>query len=212
MKKKILLLLIFALAMGYLEATVVVYLREIFYPEGFAFPIKLMRPDLALIELGREAASVCILLAVALLAEKTRRGRFACFMLIFALWDLAYYLWLYATLAWPPSLLTWDLLFLIPVIWTGPVLAPVAVSGLLIAAALVYYSNRHAAEEVPIPKMDWVLTVAAGGVIFLAFALNHRVTYRGGVPGRFPWEVFTSGVALAIVVLGRVMRRLTSLR
>jgi hypothetical protein len=212
MKKKILLLLIFSLAMGYLEATVVVYLREIFYPEGFAFPIKLMRPDLALIELGREAATVCMLLAVALLAEKTRRGRFACFMLIFAFWDLAYYLWLYATLAWPPSLLTWDLLFLIPVIWTGPVLAPVVVSGLLIAAALVYYSNSHAAEEVPIPKTDWVLTVAAGGVIFLSFALNHRVTYRGGVPGRFPWEVFTSGVALAIVVLGRVVRRLTSLR
>jgi hypothetical protein len=207
--KKILPLLIFALAMGYLEATVVVYLREIFYPEGFIFPIKLIPLDLAAIEIGREAATVCMLLAAAFIAERTRRGRFACFMLLFGFWDLAYYLWLYVMVSWPPSMLTWDLLFLIPVIWTGPVLAPVIVSALMIAAALVYYSDTRAAEEVMIPKLDWLLTILAGGVIFVSFALNHRVAYEGGVPTRFAWEIFASGVALAIFVLVRVGRRLT---
>ena len=35
-------LLLYAVAMGYLEAAVVVYLRAIYYPEGFSFPLKPM--------------------------------------------------------------------------------------------------------------------------------------------------------------------------
>ena len=75
------------------------------------------------VEIAREAATIVMLLCVAFIAEKTRRGRFACFMLVFGVWDIAYYLWLWATLSWPPSLFTWDILFLIPLIWTGPVIA-----------------------------------------------------------------------------------------
>ena len=32
-------LTVFAIAMGFLETTVVVYLREILYPNGFSFPL-----------------------------------------------------------------------------------------------------------------------------------------------------------------------------
>jgi hypothetical protein len=212
MKRKILLLVVFAAAMGYLEAAVVVYLREIFYPEGFAFPIKVITINLALVELGREAATIIMLLAVAFLVERAGRARFICFMLLFGIWDIAYYLWLWVTISWPQSVLTWDLLFLIPVIWTGPVLAPVLVSAAMIVTALIYYSDREAADRIRISNLEWLLTVLAAGVIFTAFALNHGVTYRGGVPSRFAWGIFGAGMALGIGVLVRVVRRLTCAR
>jgi hypothetical protein len=210
MKNKFFLLVAFALAMGYLEAAVVVYLRAIFYPQGFAFPVKTIELHFAAVELGREAATIIMLLAVAFIAEATRRGRFACFMILFGLWDLAYYLFLRLTMSWPESLLTWDLLFLIPVIWTGPVLAPMLVSVLLIASGVLYYTHRKASEAVPISVAEWAVAIAGGFVVFLAFATNHGPVYAGGMPARFPWEVFTAGMAMGTAILTRVARRVTS--
>jgi hypothetical protein len=210
MNRKILLLITFALAMGYLEAAVVVYLRDLFYPGGFAFPIKAMDSHHALIELGREVATIVMLLAVAFIAEKTGRGRLASFMLLFGIWDLAYYLFLWTTISWPGSLLTGDLLFLIPVIWTGPVLAPALVSVLLVWTGVLYYTHRAASETVAIARAEWVATIGAAVLIFVAFSLNHIAVYRGGVPTRFAWEVFAVGMAVAIAILGRATRRVIS--
>lgn len=211
MRKKVLLLIAFALAMGYLEATVVVYLRAIFYPQGFSFPIRTMDLHYTAVELGREGATIVMLLAVAFIAEATRRGRLACFMILFGVWDLAYYLFLRVTLSWPDSFLTWDLLFLIPVIWTGPVLAPMLVSVLLIAAGLLYYLHRGAAEVIAISAGEWAVAVGGGSVVFLSFALNHGSVYGGDIPVRFPWEIFIAGMAIGIAILARVARRITSL-
>ena len=38
--KKIGIVAIFAIAMGFLEAVIVIYLRKIYYPLGFNFPLK----------------------------------------------------------------------------------------------------------------------------------------------------------------------------
>jgi hypothetical protein len=209
MRKRIFLIIAFAVAMGYLEAAVVVYLRAIFYPDGFAFPIRTMSLHHAAIELGREAATIVMLLALAFIAETTRRGRLACFMILFGVWDLAYYLFLWITIGWPESVLTWDLLFLIPVIWTGPVLAPMLVSVLLVAAGLLYYTHREASEMVAIRSVEWAVAIGGGVVVFLSFALNHALVYGGGLPGRFPWEVFAAGMAMSGTVLARVARRIT---
>jgi hypothetical protein len=209
MRRKVFLLVVFALAMGYLEAAVVVYLRKIFYPAGFVFPIKRITTDLALVELGREAATIVMLLAVAFIAEKTRRGRLICFMLLFGVWDVAYYLWLWITIGWPASLLTWDLLFLIPVIWSGPVLAPILVSALMIVTAAIYYRYHGAAEAVRISTVEWALTILAAVVIFISLAYNHPVVFRGGVPTGFPWVIFAGGLAMGITVVARVVARLT---
>jgi hypothetical protein len=210
-KNRLMWLLVFGLAMGYLEAAVVVYLREIFYPEGFAFPIKTAAVDHLAVELGREAATIFMLLAVSFLAAGRRRGKFACFMLLFGVWDIAFYFWLWVTMGWPPSLLTWDLLFLIPLIWTGPVLAPVLVSCLLVAAGLVYLWKPDSVEEVRIPLSDWVMAVVGAVVMFIAFVANHGVVRAGAMPPGFPWLVFGTGYALAAVPLARVVRRLTSM-
>lgn len=114
----------FAVAMGFLEATVVVYLRAIYYPTGFTFPLVSMAPQLVVAELLREAATLVMLLAPAALLSRNRLERFAWFCWAFAVWDLFYYVFLKVLLGWPESLLTWDVLFLLPTVWVGPVLAP----------------------------------------------------------------------------------------
>ncbi len=210
MRKRLLFLVLFGVAMGYMEAAVVVYLREILYPGGFAFPIKLIAGRLAAVEVAREAATIAMLLAVALLAEKTRRGRFACFMLLFGIWDITYYVFLWVTLAWPASILAWDVLFLIPLIWTGPVLAPSLVSVLLVVAALMYFARRDKAERVSISRVEWAVAISGGVVIFATFVLNHGAACAGEMPRSYPWGLFTAGMAMAVVVLARVWRRLTS--
>ena len=210
MRKRLLLLVLFGVAMGYMEAAVVVYLREILYPGGFAFPIKLIAGRLAAVEVAREAATIAMLLALAMLAEKTRRGRLASFMLLFGTWDITYYVFLWVILGWPASILAWDVLFLIPLIWTGPVLAPALVSVLLLAAALMYFARRDQAERVSISRVEWAVANLGGVVIFGTFAFNHGAVYAGEMPRTYPWGLFGAGMAMAAVVLARVWRRLTS--
>ena len=203
MKRKLLLLVVFGLAMAYVEAAVVVYLRELFYPDGFTFPLREISLRLGGIEVVREAATLLMLLSFTYIAEKTKRGRFACFIFLFGLWDIGYYFWLWVTIGWPESLLTWDILFLIPLAWTGPVLAPILVSSLFIATGLLYFTRPAAAEGVQISRLRWILTAVSAVVIFIAFVWNHSAAASGSVPGRFPWEVFAAGLALATYLLVR---------
>ena len=94
-------------------------------------------PSLLRIEVFREAASMLILVSVAILAQHTRRERFAIFLWIFALWDMGYYVALWATVRWPDSLTIADVLFFIPVPWTSQVWFPLLISILTGAVILV---------------------------------------------------------------------------
>ncbi len=90
--KKITTVILFAIAMGFLEAAVVIYLRALYYPTGFQFPLKTMDQHLAMVEILREFATVIMLLGVASLAGRNKLQSFAYFNLAFAIWDLFYYL------------------------------------------------------------------------------------------------------------------------
>src|SRR5215471_13766120 len=114
----------YAVAMAYLESAIVVYLRRLYYPHGFDFPLVIIDIPTLLLELGREAATIVMLATVGIAAGRTKVGKGAYFLLLFGVWDICYYIWLKAFVEWPSSLLTWDVLFLIPVPWVGPVLAP----------------------------------------------------------------------------------------
>ena len=112
--KKIIWIVLLSIAMAYLESAVVIYLREIYYPEGFAFPLTPIKTTIAITEFWREVATLVMLLGIGILTGKASAQRLAFFLLSFAIWDIFYYVFLYLTLGWPSSLLTWDLLFLIP--------------------------------------------------------------------------------------------------
>jgi hypothetical protein len=200
-------LTVFGIAMAYLESAVVVYLRALYYPRGFDFPIALMPGNMAGIEVAREAATIVMLYVAGRLGAATGWQQFAGFMFLFGVWDIFYYVWLKVLLAWPASLGTWDILFLIPVPWLGPVWAPVVISLSLILAALAIEHTVERGRTIRVTVPERVALVVAGLLVVLSFTLNWKLVTTGGTPGRFPMAIFWAGEALGLAVLVRSYRR-----
>jgi hypothetical protein len=192
-----------ACAFGVIEGAVVVYLRDLTYPEGFAFPLKEMPWRLLVLEVARESATLVLLLGVAFLAERTPLRRFAVFAFSFGVWDLVYYVTLKVCLGWPADVLTWDVLFLIPVVWTGPVLAPVLVSVALVAAAI----DLLARPEPRLTPADWGVEIAAGLAVLASFFWNLPAVSAGEVPRSYPWWLFLLGYGAGVLWFLRVRRK-----
>ena len=135
---------VYSIAMGFMEAAVVIYLRKIYYAHGFSFPLAPVNHDISVVELYREAATIIMLITIGLLAGRNKAERFGYFLYSFAIWDIFYYVFLKVFLDWPASWMTWDILFLLPVPWVGPVLAPVilAASMCLFAVTIVHFTNK----------------------------------------------------------------------
>ena len=145
MKKKLIALFLYASAMGYLEAAVVVYLRALFYPGGFLVgPTFNLSPLIYRVDLFREAATIIMLLAVAYIAFETYKDKILGFLWIFAIWDLTYYIFLKIILNWPPSFKTLDVLFLIPVPWIAPVWFPILISSMTFVTITLYVFIKYA--------------------------------------------------------------------
>jgi hypothetical protein len=208
MARRILWLLAFAVAMAYVESAVVVYLREIYYPGGFAFPIVIIPNRMAAIEVGREAATILMLLGVAMLAGSDGWERFLFFSLSFAVWDLLYYVWLRVFIGWPPSLFTWDVLFLIPVPWLGPVLAPALVSLAMIAASSFLLRLKARGLVLGLSPALWALAIAGGLVVILSLTLDFRIALEGRDPPPFRWGIFAAGMAMGIAAVAAGARRI----
>ena len=208
-------LAVFAVSMAYVESAVVVHLRTIFYPDGFAFPLKQADVSTYIIELGREAATLVMLGAVARLTGPPGWGRFSCFAFLFGVWDIWYYVWLKVFLNWPESLLTWDVLFLIPVVWIGPVLAPILVSLLLVAGSVRAMQLLHRGRRLRVDRWDWIGASAGALLVLYAFMEDMAAALmRGGaeavsafVPTAFDWPVFLIGYAAMVGIAGRVLYR-----
>ena len=192
---------VYAIAMAYLESAVVVYLRAIYYPDGFAFPIRLIPDAMAAIEVGREAATIVMLAALAMAVGSGRWQRFLIFCVGFGVWDIFYYVWLKVFLDWPPSLLTWDILFLIPIPWIGPVLAPVLVSVAVIMGALWLMRLEEAGHELSFGALPWSLALLGGLLVLLSFTLDFKVALTGEMPPPFRWWLFGAGMVVAIAGL-----------
>lgn len=126
----------FGVAMGYVEAAVVVYLRAAV--TGSVVPAQ--DPGafgtFEAVEIARELATLVMIAAVGWLAGRTKLERLAWAAVVFGAWDIVYYLGLRLAIGWPPSLETWDILFLVPAPWVGPVWAPILVSVALVGTGL----------------------------------------------------------------------------
>ena len=134
-------LTVFAIAMGHLEAVVVVYIRHILgivpTPEHLNRAVFEQVPAwLLATERGREAATIIMLLALGVLAGRRPLTKLAVFLFAFGLWDIFYYVSLKVLIGWPASLQTTDLLFLIPKPWFAPVWLPVSIASVMVAVAL----------------------------------------------------------------------------
>jgi hypothetical protein len=187
--------------MAYVESAVVVYLRAIYYPHGFDFPLVVMPPGMMAIEVGREAATLIMLLAIAMVAGVDRWERFLAFCLSFGVWDLFYYAWLWIFVRWPPSLLTWDVLFLIPVPWIAPVLAPMLVSVVLVGASVLLLRLKAHGVRLGFSASLWTLAVTGGLLVLDSFMLDYTSVLRQMMPPPFHWGVFALGLGLATTAL-----------
>ena len=126
--KKLFYLFLFSIAFAFVESSVVVYLRTIYYPEGFHFPFKRHYDVMLTIEIIREFATLVIMVSIRVLLSKKFWQGFGYFLIIFGLWDIFFYVWLKVIINWPDSFFTPDILFLIPIPWIAPVLAPLIIS------------------------------------------------------------------------------------
>lgn len=186
----------FSVAFGFVEAAVVVYLRSLYYPGGFEFPLRMMGTMHIGVELAREAATIIMLVSVGMLAGRTRWERFAWFILSFGLWDLFYYVWLKVILGWPSSILDWDILFLIPIPWIGPVLAPVLISILFLIASAVILRRESDGRGFSPPLASWILASAGIVVFLITFLRDTPATLHGMMPASYSYWLFAGGMAL----------------
>lgn len=197
---------VFGVAFGWVEAVVVVYLRRLYYPAGFHFPLAPLTAEMAGLEAAREFATLVMLAALAWAGARTHWGRLGLFAVAFGVWDLAYYAGLRIALGWPASLGDWDVLFLIPIIWTGPVWAPALVSVLLVVCGAVLHQRGEAGRLAAAGVRLWLMAGGALAAILAAFLANHRVVFHGGTPTRFPSLVFFTGVAVGLVAFFDLLR------
>jgi hypothetical protein len=210
-------LVLFGVAFGYVEAAVVAYLRAMyaplrahFYPgaaAGELFPLLTLDQLGALgpehatrlkIELGREFATLAMLASVALIAARKGREWIAAFVVCFGVWDIAFYLGLRLLLGWPASLFTWDILFLLPVPWVGPVIAPILVSVSMIGAGLLVLWREYTDRSVHIAASRWAVIILGGLIVVAAFVWDFRNTAMGRSPSPFNWIVFFLGEATGL--------------
>jgi hypothetical protein len=230
-KRTVLALLLFGAAFGYLEAAVVSYLRLLheparlrYYPSrepSELFPLLTLEQLRAsgsqqtrtlVTEIGREAATLIMLAAVALAVARDAGQWAAAFVIAFGVWDITFYLFLKVLLGWPASLLTWDILFLVPVPWVGPVLAPVLVSLAMVIAGVWHLYREDSARPVRPGRAHWIGILLGAGIIVLSFAMDYRNILRGGLPRPFHWTLFAAGMLLGMGSYAGALARGTSRR
>jgi hypothetical protein len=230
--KTMLWLTVFSIAMGYLETSVVVYLRKLYYPDGFKFPLIPVPKDIAITEFWREAATIIMLIGAGAMAGKNASQRFVFFLYSFAIWDIFYYLFLKVLLNWPESLFTWDILFLIPVPWVGPVIAPcmISLSMILLTGIVIFYQERG--KQVHLRRSEWLLFILGSVVTIFSFVWDYILyvseygadeavwtlsskqdlfaEVREYVPQHFNWWLFSIGqgiILLAVFLLYKRIRK-----
>lgn len=201
------LVVLFAVCMAYFEATVVVYLRELYYPEGFSLPLKTLDRNILRVEIWREAFSLLMILSVAALAGRRFWERCGYFLIIFGVWDVFYYVWLYVTLGWPASLLTWDVLFLIPRPWIGPVIAPVMVALSLVVMGFLMVRLFEKGYEFKPTLIGAGLFVVGSVVILYSFMHDSNATYDLEPPQPYKYWLLVIGLVMYAVGFWHAWRR-----
>jgi len=206
------LVVVFAVGMAWVEAASVYYLRAMVdriepYQEN-PLPIDGV---LGPVELVREAATLVMLLVVGIIAARTWARRLGYTAIAFGVWDIFYYVFLKIICDWPKSLFDWDILFLLPLPWWGPVLAPVCIASLMVVwgtLATQFTGGSLAASK--LWRLNW-LGLALALYVFMADSL--RAVLQGLdvtriLPRPFNWPVFCAALVLMAAPAAQLAWRL----
>ena len=192
--QKLLWLTLFGVGFAMVEAAVVIYLRQLLQVEGSNINLSGIPREIFSVEIVREFATLVMLISVGVLAGNRPMGRFGSFIIAFGVWDIFYYVFLSIFHGWPRSFLDWDLLFLIPVPWMAPVLAPVLVSCGLIFSGYWLLIREQQKKRIVVSLSDWIIEGIATVLILYSFTNNNGVT----APEVFSWIIFLAGLALGV--------------
>ena len=194
---------VFAIAMAWFEAACVYYLRVLFdrIDPYQANPLPL-HGVIGQVELVREAATLVMLATVGILVGRTGQARLGYTAIAFGVWDIFYYVFLRVMDDWPKSLFDWDILFLLPLPWWGPVIAPVLIALLMIVGGTMATRSAFTDPVSSPTRTLWGLQglgVAVALYVFMTDSL--RTVSQGGdlrtmLPTSFNWPLFSFALAL----------------
>ena len=211
-QRDMILLTLFAIAMAHVEASLVIHLRSLYYPDNplALFPLVLLSHRDLFIEIARESATIVMILTVAMLTARGWRRVFTTFIYVFGLWDLFYYLWLKLMIGWPVDWLEWDVLFLIPWPWLGPWIAAALIALLFSIwggwVLLAVPQARFGRAAMVLFSIGALFVLAA----FLSSALpllpEGEAALRHFEPGSFTWGFYLTGYLMMAIGLWRTAR------
>ena len=202
--KKIWWVGLFAVAMAYVESAVVVYIRRIYGISDLLLDIPPFDPVIAPIEIGRELATLVMLLAVGWAVGKSLQSRLGYTFIIFGVWDIFYYIWLRLFIGWPNSLISPDLLFLIPLPWWGPVIAPVLIACLMVGGGILTVIGEDKGRKIRFSVFDWITLIAGVLILLYSFMEDALSILPSDIerlaqlrPASFNWPIYILGLVLA---------------
>jgi hypothetical protein len=215
-RKTWLLVVVFAIGMAWVEAACVYYLRVMFDRldpyQANPLPIGGIMEH---VELVREAATLIMLFTIGALAGRTWHRRLGYATIAFGVWDIFYYVFLYVICGWPRSLFDWDLLFLLPLPWWGPVLAPVCIAALMIAWGTLVSQSAVADPAASVTPGAWRLNwlgVSLALYLFMADALHALPqgfeATRTVLPQAFNWWGFIAALTLMAAPVAQMAWRM----
>ena len=191
---------LYAVAMGYVEAAVVAYLREMRGIDNLIEDLPATVDRYVAIEIGREAATIVILLSVGFIAGRRLQDRLGYFVFAFGLWDIAYYGWLALFEGWPKSPLDWDVLFLIPVPWWGPVLAPALIAAVMCVGGAAAVRGADRGVSWRLSRTNGAVAAVGIAIVLLTFTIDGLRAVPDGLnavarvrPSDFQWPLFLVG-------------------
>ena len=202
--RKLFWIIVFSISMALVEAGVVIYLRAIYSPEAFTFPLNIFNIITKrhfIVEIGREAATILMIISVAALSCKRFWEKFAYFLICFGFWDIFYYIWLKIAIGWPLSLLDWDILFLIPLPWIGPVIAPVTIAIMMISAGLFIIFLFKKGYDFQPSSLAWFLTIIGTLIILYSFMRDIGASLHQHIPLPYRYEALIAGEILYLLAI-----------
>jgi hypothetical protein len=202
----------FAIAMAWVEAASVFYIRmlvdRIEPYQANPLPIN---GALGNVELWREAATLVMIATMGVLAGRTWRRRAGYAALAFGAWDIFYYVFLRIMSGWPRTLLDWDILFLLPLPWWGPVIAPVSIALMMILWGTLTTQARDTAADA---RWPWAFGSSGIALALAVFMIDAWQALPGGrdavlqvLPTRFNWPLFWMALLLMAAPLTSAFRR-----
>lgn len=202
---------LFAIAMAYLESAVVVYLRRIYGISDLILSLPPFDPQIGAIEAGRELATLVMLLTVGWVAGRKFQSRLGFAVFAFGVWDIFYYTWLRVFIGWPQTLLDPDLLFLLPLPWWGPVLAPVLVALLMVMVGTILTRKDARGLDVRPTFLDWSTLIAGVTIVLYTFMSDALAALPADAqtlsqlhPSEFNWPVYLVGFTMLVLFAWRM--------